>query len=415
MKILMVNKFFYPKGGSELVFFQERDFLLKHGYKVMDFSMLHPWNGPSSYSDYFVDNVEYRSSQLENNGSGSIGDFGKVFNFIHNREAVKKLRLLIQKEKPDIAHLHNIYHQLTPAIIPVLKDAGVKVILTLHDYKLVCPNYLMLKGDDICNKCNGKKFWNAILYKCCDGKYLKSLLLSIEAHWHQFYKTYEMVDCIICPSHFLADLVSRTRGMGDKITVLPNGIDTSDYSVSGIDKNYVLYLGRLSKEKGIKLLLDAYHDLSCSKTSGFPDDFTLKIAGAGDQFDTLKNQYKGPQFYGHQTGPGLRRLISESSFIVVPSQCYENCSMAVLESMACGKPVIASNLGGLPEQIEHGKTGLLFEVNDLEKLKEGMVLLAGNPQLRRDMGLAARNRCEEEFSFEGHAKRLLELYHGLAD
>ena len=172
MKILLANKFFYPKGGSETVFFQERDYLLRQKISVIDFSMKHPVNFPSEYSDYFVTNVDYQADKKNR----VLGNLGTAINFIHNREAINALEVLIEKEKPDIAHLHNIYHQITPSIIPVLRNAGIKVVLTLHDYKLICPSYLMINCDNICNKCEGKLFWHATSKKCQSDSYFKSLL-----------------------------------------------------------------------------------------------------------------------------------------------------------------------------------------------------------------------------------------------
>ncbi len=407
MKILMVNKFFYMKGGSERVFFQERDILLKHGYKVIDFSMHHPSNFPSPYSEYFVRNVDYKERNIRSELKNIVG-------FIHNHEAVKNLQALIKREKPDIAHLHNIYHQLTPSIIPVLKDAGVKVVLTLHDYKLICPSYLMLRRGNICNKCNGKHFFNAAAYRCQDESFSKSILLSSEAYWHKVRKHYESVDCIISPSKFLSDLVQKARALHNKVQVVHNGVSVSDYCYSSCDNNYILYLGRLSEEKGIELLLDSYTELFSSKRKDIPAEFAIKIVGTGNMMGAMKQQFKQAQFCGHLTGSELKRLIHECSFVVVPSRWYENFSMAVLESMACGKPIIASNIGGLPEQIEDGKTGFLFEPNNSKELMQKMLLLMQNAPLRSAMGKAAREKVEKEFSLEQHARKLLDVYRELA-
>ena len=403
MKILLANKFFYPKGGSETVFFQERDFLINNGHKVIDFSMEHPNNLPSKYSEYFVPNVDYQAGSKAGRLVSLTGKFSITVDFIHNKESVKKLRALIEKEKPNIAHLHNIYHQLTPSIIPALKNAGIKVILTLHDYKLICPSYSMINNNClVCNKCEGKNFWHATTNKCQNGSLFKSLLLSAEGYWHNWAKSYDEVDMFLAPSQFMADLVGKYRVNAEKISVLHNGIDVNRYDYSGEDEGYAVYFGRLSKEKGIETLLRVCNSLS----SRFP----LKIIGTGPLMEELKEKYHGVVFTGYKAGAGLRNLVRKASFVVVPSEWYENCSMSVLEAMAYGKPIIGSRIGGIPEQVEDGKTGFLFEMGNVEELAAKMDLLAKSAELRKRMGKAAREKLEKEYSLDAHCKKLMEVY-----
>ena len=204
MRILFVNKFFYLRGGSEQVFFQERNSMKNSGHSVVDFSMHDEKNIPSKYSQHFVPRIDYKQS-------GNFADkIRKSNNFIHSRMAVSKISELISRYSPQIAHLHNIYHQLTPSIIPVLKSAGVKIILTLHDAKLVCPTYLMLSHDKICSACKGRYFYKVITTRCQDSLF-KSLLFSAEAYWHRWKGSYDQVDHFISPSRFYAELVSRYR------------------------------------------------------------------------------------------------------------------------------------------------------------------------------------------------------------
>lgn len=413
MKILLVNKFFFLNGGSETVFFQERNFLINRGHKIYDFAMEHPKNFSSEYSDYFVPNVDYRKGLRGNKLALFFKRCRIAFDLIHNREALKRLNSLIQNEKPDIAHLHNIYHQLTPSIIPLLKNAGIRVVLTLHDYKLICPSYLMINNDTICNKCQGKHFWHATLQKCQEDSYFKSLLLSIEAYWHKWARNYESVDLFLSPSKFIAELAARYRIDKRKIKVLHNGIDTKKYNPSYLDNNYAIYFGRISREKGIEVLLKAYKLISAEQNKNAKVNIGLKILGTGPLLEKLKNEYFQVEFLEYKTGNELKKLISESSFVVVPSQCNENCSMSVLESMAYGKPVIASRIGGLPEQVEDNKTGFLFQMGNIEELKKKMTLLSKNKKLRTEMGKEARKKLEKEYSFEAHCAKLMKIYEDL--
>jgi glycosyltransferase involved in cell wall biosynthesis len=394
MKVLMANKFFHLNGGSERVFFQEREFLARNSIEVIDFSMRDPRNVESPYSRYFIDNIDYDSAR----------GFGKklktAVSFVHSSEAVAKLTKLLKKERPDIAHLHNIYHQLTPSIIPVLKQHGVKVVLTLHDCKLICPSYLALCGDEICTACDGRFFWNPITLNC-QGSRGKGVLLAVEAFFHKWRKSYEGVDLFLAPSRFLADLVSRRVGK-DKIRVLRNGIDSNAFQPNYADRGYALYFGRLSKEKGVETLLAAH--------KGISSEVPLKIVGTGPLLESLQVRFPMAEFLGYKSGEELNELIRNAAFVVVPSEWYENCSMVVLEAMAFGKPIIGSRIGGIPEQVEDGETGFLFEMGKVTELAEKMLALAADKELRLRMGRAAREKLERDYSLAAHCERLLDIY-----
>ena len=394
MRILFANKFFYPKGGAETVFFQEREFLLAQGHHVVDFSMTHDMNVSSPYSSLFVNNIDYHQK------NGMITGAKQAVKFIHSYEAVNKLETLLSREKPELAHLHNIYHQLSPAIIPVLKKHGVKTVLTLHDYKLICPSYLCLNNGKICEECRGRDFWKVLTRNCQDSE-ARSLLLFIEAMWHKWRDSYAGVDLFLAPSQFMAD-ITTCRISAEKIRVLLNGINVDEYHPVFNDDGYALYFGRISREKGIETLLRAHNAIS--------RDLKLKIVGTGPLEDTLRDRYPEAEFLGYKSGEELKDSIKRAAFVVVPSEWYENCSMVVLEAMALGKPVIGSKTGGIPEQIDEGTTGLLFEMGNAEELAEKMRFLASDSILRSAMGRAARTKLEREYSLTRHFRQLLTIY-----
>ena len=394
MKVLMANKFFHLNGGSERVFFQEREFLQKKGITVIDFSMQDQRNLYSPYAEFFVANINYESA------GGLSSKLKTAVSFIHSGEAVRNLEKLLERDRPDVAHLHNIYHQLTPSIITVLKKHGVKTVLTLHDYKLICPSYLALNNGRLCTVCDGRAFWKAVTCHC-QGSRMQELLFMGEGLWHLWQRSYEAVDIFIAPSRFLVDLTGRRIPRG-KIRLLRNGINFDKYSSYYADKGYALYFGRLSNEKGIRTLLEAHNKLN----SLIP----LKVVGTGPLAESLQSAYPDVQFIGYKTGTELNDLIREAAFVVVPSECYENCSMSVLEAMAYGKAVIGSNLGGLPEQIEDGASGLLFEPGNAHDLTEKMARLIQDKVLRQDMGRAGRKIIEEKFSLHEHGKKLISIY-----
>ncbi|AUQ24046.1 glycosyltransferase family 4 protein [Dickeya zeae] len=396
MKVLLVNKFFYIKGGAETVYFQEYDRLKAAGVEVMTFSMQHENNFPSDYAAYFVDNVDYHQR------SGVVGAIKTAVNFIHNSQACKKLRALLHQEKPDIVHFHNIYHQLTPSLISVARESGCKTVLTAHDYKMICPSYTMLRDGNVCDACVTGSVFNAFKYRCQQGSASKSLLLSLEAGWQAIARHYQQLDAIISPSEFLRGQLLR-KLPHSRIDVIVNGINDDLPLEADEDDGYFLFIGRLSREKGVATLARAHQQMK--------NNMPLKIVGNGPLYDELVAQFPDAEFLGYkQQGEELNRLIKRARAVVVPSEYYENCSMSVLESMAFAKPVVGGRIGGIPEQIRDKVDGILFEPGNVQALAEILDYLALNPQQAKDMGRNARQRLSEKYSLNKHTAALLALY-----
>ncbi len=400
MKILIANKFFFRNGGSEAVLFQERDFLLQQGVEVVDFSMHDKRNHESRHAHYFVENQNYAAP-----GRAAGNQAAAAFKLIHSFEAVTRIGDLIDAEKPDIVHCHNIYHQLTPSIIGAAKRRGVPVVLTLHDYKTVCPTYLRLREGRVCSDCLDHGVARVIANRCAQGSFGKSVLLYAEAVVQRLLGSYEMVDILLAPSRFMMESVSSRRFPKERMRLFYNGIDTRSVTPSANEGGYILYFGRLSQEKGVRTLLEAH-----SMLRGKVD---LVIAGTGPLEQNLKQEFPHVRFLGHITGDALHRAIENSSVVIVPSECYENCPMSVLEAMAFGKPVIASNIGGIPELVVHGETGLLFEAGDKEMLHRHLSAIMNDAALRHEYGTAGRKRAESHFSTEKHNRDLMAVYTSL--
>lgn len=401
MKILFVNKFYHESGGPERVMFQEKSYLEKLNWEVIPFSMKHPLNVGISYSRYFVSNANY-------NGSNSLLNKTKMaLNIFYSREAKKKMELLLNEEKPDIAHLHNIYHQISPSILPVLKKNNIPVVMTLHDFKLVCPNYTFLRDGKPCEYCYGKHFYKAIIHRCVKNSYWASLVCALEMYFHRFFRIYkEFVDVFIVLSEFSKEKMIQYGIPPEKLVLLPNYVDLPS---NGSQKNlgkYVLFSGRLSEKNGIFTLIRAME-----KTKEIP----LVVAGEGELLSDLKGYVKEKQlnnvtFMGFLNGEKLKQTIGNSLFTVFPAICYHNCPMSILESFAFGKPVVGSNLGSIPELIEDGVDGLLFESKDVEDLTEKIGYLYRHPLLAQKMGISARKKIEEKYSKEEYYEKLLGLY-----
>lgn len=402
MKALVANKFFFRNGGSEAVMFQERDFLLRSGFDVIDFSMQDPRNVYSDYSGHFVSNRSY-----ETGAGGTLARIGAALKLMHSPEAVRKIGQLIDETQPDIVHCHNIYHQLTPSIIGAAKGRQVPVVLTLHDYKPICPTYTRLRDGHVCSACIENQFSNVMKYRCADGSLGKSALLYAEATVQRLFRSYEKVDMFIAPSEFMRSSVTQHRLDEDRVEVIYNGIDCAAIDVAAEDQGYALYLGRLSPEKGIETLLSAHAEIA--------DRVPLVIAGTGPLEQTMRSRYPKAQYLGHLSGDALKETVRNAAMIVVPSEWYENCPMSVLEAMASGKPVVASNIGGIPELVTPGETGLLFRPGDHDMLKSHLLQLISYPELRRVYGDAARKRAEHSFSLEQHNDALMHLYRNVID
>lgn len=401
MKILYVNKFFFIKGGAETVLFQEREAMMQAGHEIIDFSMEHPENLPSAWSEFFVHHVDYH----HNHSLWNKLQAGK--DFIHNARACEKFNALLLREQPDIVHFHNIYHQLTPALIGIAKRFGCKTVLTAHDYKIVCPSYTMLHDGKVCDACLTGSVFNAYKNRCQQGERGKSLLLSLEALWQKWAKDYTWLDAIIAPSEFMRQTLLR-KLPNARIDVIVNGIDTRLTAPDESVGEYFLYIGRLSREKGVATLAEAHQKMN--------NPLPLKIAGNGLLNDDLRARYSKPEFLGYmQQGEALNALIRNARAVIVPSEYYENCSMSVLESMAFGRPVVGGNIGGIPEQIRDGIDGRLFTPGDADALADILDELVSNPQQAREMGINARRRLEDKYALSHHMHQLQALYQNLID
>jgi glycosyltransferase involved in cell wall biosynthesis len=397
-KVLFANKFMFRNGGSEAVMFDEMAWLRQRDLDIVDFSMRDPRNLPSRFDPYFVSGKSYRAGSR-------ISKLRSVASLIRSKEAVDNIARLIRDERPDILHCHNIYHQLTPSIINTAVKLRTPVVLTLHDYKPICPVYTQLSNGTVCSSCNDGKFEALLQKRCADGSLGKSALLWAEARYHSLAGSYHNVSKFIAPSRFMRDAVARRFG-DDKVVHIPNGIDASLIEPSKRDDGYILYLGRLSAEKGVATLLKAH--------AADRGAWRLIVAGTGPLLAELQASYPAAEFPGHLGGADLADVIRKASMVVVPSEWNENSPVSILEAMAYGKPVVASRIGGIPELVRHGQTGLLFTPKDHAQLGISIRALLTNAERRARLGAEARRMVEKHHSLEAHGAALLALYQSVA-
>ena len=399
MKILLVNKYFYLKGGAEQVMFDTADILLEKGHEVSFFSMEHPNNKTTEYSNYFVSNVDFNRREIAHAGKAAM-------RILYSFEAKQNIDRLIQTFRPDIAHLHNIYHQISPSIIHSLKKAGVPIVMTLHDYKVVCASYSMLADGSICEACRYQKYYYCFYRSCVKASRKKSLLNTVEMYLHhKLLHIYDMVDVFISPSQFLIEKMNF-MGFKFKIERVPNFIDSSRFVPEYITNGKsISYIGRLSSEKGIDLLINAMCNI----------DLTLKIIGEGPLKSELQAKVKRAGannivFMGFMSGADLKEEIRKSLFTVIPSICYENYPLSVIESFALGKPVVGARIGGIPELVKDNVTGYTFNPFDSSDLREKIMKLAADPESIVQMGKNARNIIEKELNPNKHYELLIRAY-----
>jgi glycosyltransferase involved in cell wall biosynthesis len=403
MKILLINKFFYPKGGSETLFFNQAALLKKNGHEVCFFSMRHPENLPDPNDAYFLPYVDYEEPGPI---TARLKTAGRL---LYSKEAQRRLTALIEREKPDIAHLHNIHHQISPSILPILKKHGIPVVMTLHDYKMVCPVYTLFRNGEICEDCGGMKYVHCALNRCTKSSLTKSLLNSLEMYLHHsFLRIYQNVDVFISPSMFLADK-ALDLGFKPRIRHLPNFMEVEAVSpVSSWEDRAIACFGRLSPEKGLPVLLKAVQglDLECRIYGDGPERPRLEALAQELGLDNVR-------FEGHLSQPDLHARIQKTMFVVLPSIWYENHPYAVAEAFALGKPVVASRLGGLPEMVRDGLTGLTFNPGKPGELREKILHLRDNSEKISTMGKTAREFAEAHLSPNSHYDKLLTIYQEL--
>ncbi len=363
MKLLIVNKFLFPNGGAETYIFNLGRELQKQGHEVEYFGMDHPERIVGNHAESYTSAMDFHTGKLQR--------IFYPFKIIYSLEAERKIRAVLEDFDPDIVHLNNFNFQITPSVIYEIRRWGketgryIPILYTAHDYQWVCPNHMLYipERGEVCFRCEGGKFGACTKYRCIHNSRIKSLLGTIEAGLYHRMRTYEKVDLIICPSKFMKNRLETSGVLRDRLKVLYNfqeGMKNNERKAEALSekKEYVLYFGRFTREKGIPALLDACRQLP---------DIRFIFAGSGE-YEAELSGCANIKNVGFQTGEELRKLIREAQFSVFPSEWYENCPFSVMESQIYGTPVVASDTGGVPELIEDGVTGELFEPGNVREL-----------------------------------------------
>ena len=399
MRILIANNYYYLRGGAERVMFNDMRALAAKGAEVVPFSVADPANIPTQYSAGFTRGAEVHATR-------PLRRLRAAREAIHCRGSARDIGSLIDRLRPDVLHCHNIYGRLSTSILPVARRYKLPVVLTVHDYKVVCPSYLMLRDGKPCTACVDGGYYRCAVHKCHKRQLAASAVYSVEAYYARLTDSYGAVSAFLCPSLFIAELLVKSGVDRRRVIHHPNSVDPCACKPH-YEGEYVLYAGRLSREKGIATLIGAL------KGAGIP----LRIAGSGPMEDSLRTQAAeaGSRilFEGHCDDARLATLYRNAAFVVVPSEWYENAPMAVLEAFAYGKPVVASRIGGIPELVADGETGYLFTWGNREELLAAVSKLWADRPGRQRMGYNGRTLVETRYSQRTRTESLLKIYDDL--
>lgn len=403
MKILLVNKYHYVRGGSETYYFGLAQLLQEAGHKVIFFSMQDEKNRPCEQSEYFVSNVEF-------NGNLSVTQKVKAaMRMVYSLEAKKKISALLEKEKPDIIHINLFHRVMTASIVDAAKKYRIPVVFTMHDLNCICPSHTMLDHGKICEACLHGNYLNCVKRVCFKNSRAKCIMAAIESEFNKISGLYNKIDLFITPSEFYKNKMLESGLTKSKVICLRNFLpEKISISYKQEKESYYLYFGRLSEEKGVMTLLKAVQRVP---------NVRLEIAGTGPIEGTLQDYVhkmqlqKRVHFNGFLSGRALKDIVAEAKCIVLPSEWYENGPYSIMEAMAVGKPVIVSDEGGLPEIVKNEKSGFVCQSFDTESLANCIRKMEElEDRQYNQMSKYAATQATEMFDAEQYLKDLISEY-----
>lgn len=399
MRVLEINKFNYSRRGADTHFLDVVSLLEESGHRVAVFSMRHPENVPGKWDGYFVSHVGYNS--YDATWKEKIGG---VFRMFYSLEAKRKINRLLDDFRPDVVHIHNIYHQLSPFILFEVKKRGIPIVMTVHDYKLINPNHGLTLNGKLYGRCHGGKYWQCLVDKCVKNSFSKSFVAMLEAYWHDYWGTYRKnVDLYIAPSRFVKKTLVEWGIDGEKIVVLPHFVKEPDFS--GFSRPavrpYAVYFGSVSERKGVDKLVKIFKEIK---------NLELHLAGI------LEDGYEVPdipnvKYLGRLDRKELFRHVSGADFVVSPSRLPETFGLAAAETNMCGKPFVGFRTGALEEIVENGVTGFLAE-SDGEFSKIIRQFSENKIQLDRE-GIIRKTK--ERFSPDKYRRQFFEIMESLVN
>lgn len=385
MKILLVHNHYRYPGGEDEAFHRERGLLRSAGHHVIEYTR--------------------HSGEMVAGGIWANAEIG--LRSINALESVEHLRSLLQKEKPEVAHFHNTFPLISPGAYYPCRAAGVPVIQTLQNYRLICPAATLYRNGEICEECLDRSLLRGVLHGCYRGSRPASaavaLMLAVHRRLHTWTK---IVDHYIAPTEFVRRKFLQAGMPAGKISVKPNFV-YPDPGVHQGDGKYALYIGRLAPEKGVGTLLHAWTLIG--------QHIPLRIVGDGPVKQALQAQAEKAhlekvRFEGWIPQEQVRAILKHAAFLIFPSEWYEPFGLGIAEAFACGVPVIASAKGALMETVESGKTGLHFVPSDPKDLAAKVEWAWTHPTAMKSMGVAARAEYQATYTAKRNYDLLMEIY-----
>lgn len=400
MRILHVNKFFDFHGGAEVYLHELMERQQQDGHEVHVFATKKPGTAPHPDDRFSTPYHAY------NKREGIIEDAKKGIAFLWNRQAQLQFSLMLDEIKPDVVHLHNLYHHLSSSLLEEIRDRKLPCVQTLHDYKLACPNYKMYTKGSVCERCKTGGYVEAIKNNCL-GSFAQNVLAATEMQLTKVTAAYETtVKAFLCPSKFMQEKMISWGEPAGKMLYVPNPTSVPAH-VAERGGGYILYTGRLSEEKGLDILI---------KGAARVPDVPIWIAGKGPEEARLRQLVEElgahhVRFLGFIAPTDLAAIRAKAEAIVLPTRMYENASGALLEGLAAGIPCLASDVGGNPEIVEDGKSGWLVPSNDSDAWKRTLIAFSKTSPVRRlEMGMYGRAMIEMERTWAQHLQRVEEIY-----
>jgi len=403
MKILNINRFYYLRGGADVYFFLLKDILERNNHTVIPFSTILDKNITTDYSRYFVEGYSEDTFPSLN-----MAKKAKLFfNSIYSSEVKRKLTHLINEEKPEIAHVHSIFYQLSLSVIYTLKEQGIPIVMSLNDYFILCANGYLFRNGDICELCRDRRYSRIIFHKCYRESFSPSLMAYFVKKLQIYHRVLASVDKFIVPTEEIRTIMVDWGMDKDKIGVVHNPFDVERYEPNFTFGDYIVFYGRLVRLKGIFTILRALN-----KTK----NIKLKIFGSGpDQKEIeayiAKNNMKNVEINTNlRWGSELIKLISNARFVISAPEWFAPSDYVVYESFSLGKPVIASAIGGNLSLIKDGYNGLLFTPGDADALSEKIKWLYNNEASIVEMGKNARDFAVKNFNYVNFYNSLMKIY-----
>lgn len=398
MRVLFANNYYYLRGGSERILQGEMELLAQSGHRVTIFTRRLEKNDPAEYEDLFPPDLSHGDVPFINNVK-------VAFNRIHASDASRALGAVARVFRPDLLHAHNVYGRLGTSVLSAAQRIGVPAVITLHDYRLICPTYLLLRNASTCDICVRGQFYRCLSHNCHEGGLAASLVQTMESYANRWLKRWESAAKFLCVSRFMLKQFLHSGIDKSKLVHLPNFVRTDRCNPRFEPGEYALFVGRLSREKGVHTLVDAVRG-TCLK---------LRIVGDGPEMAALKRRVKqaritNVRLMGFRAGKELEALYHGAAFVVVPSEWYETFGLTVGEAFAYGKPVIGSEIGAIPELVRHEENGLLFAPGNVEDLREKMLQLRAMNDRIQGFGRSGRELMKTQFNPTRHLAKLLEVY-----